>query len=80
MGRFKRWQVRSPGRFNPVVTLPPQTGEADAYLIAAAPGLLEALERLLHSYTLLAEHKPVRDMAETLGEVRHAIAKAKGEG
>jgi hypothetical protein len=54
-------------------------GEADARLIAAAPDLLSALERLEHSYMLLAEHKPVRDMAETLGEVRHAIVKARGE-
>lgn len=52
---------------------------ADASLIAAAPDLLAALERLEHSYMLLSTGKPVRDMAETLGEVHHALKKARGK-
>jgi len=51
---------------------------ANARLIAAAPDLLSALDRLAHSYRLLLARKPVRDVEETLAEVDHAIAKATG--
>ena len=40
--------------------------------------LVSALERLEYSYRLLAAGKPVRDMAETLGEVRNALKEARG--
>jgi hypothetical protein len=53
--------------------------DANASLIAAAPELLSAVERLEYSYALLLAGKPVRDAAETLAEARAAIRKAKGE-
>lgn len=52
--------------------------EANARLIAAAPDLLSALERIEYSYALLLAGKPVRDAAETLAECRAAIKKARG--
>lgn len=51
---------------------------ANARLIAAAPDLLLALERVTSSYYALLGRAPVRDAAETLAEAHAAIAKARG--
>ena len=49
-------------------------GENDSHLIAAAPRLLEALERLRK-----AEHAPRQEWIDALTLADKAIAKAKGE-
>lgn len=53
--------------------------DANARLIAAAPDLLSALERIARNFELLLAQKPVRDVSETLAEVNAAIDKATGE-
>jgi hypothetical protein len=53
--------------------------DKDANLVAAAPDLLLALERVEHALGLVFSKKPLRDMSETLAEARAAIKKAKGE-
>ena len=50
----------------------------NARLIAAAPDLLLALERITSSYHALLGRTPVRDAPETLAEADAAIAKARG--
>lgn len=52
---------------------------ANTRLIAAAPDLLLALERITTSYHALLGRTPVRDAAETLAEADAAIAKARGK-
>lgn len=52
---------------------------ANAHLIASAPDLLLALERITSSYRSLLTRRPVRDVDETLAEVDAAIRKARGE-
>lgn len=48
-------------------------GKANAYLIAAAPDMLEALEAMLQAFVPVS-----RCQAETTDKARAAIAKAKG--
>ena len=50
--------------------------EADAYLIAAAPDLLEALQHLLNT---MFDGPDESDAAHAVSKAREAIAKAKGE-
>lgn len=47
-------------------------------LIAAAPDLISALERMEFAFYLLLQSKPVSDAGEVLAEANAAIAKAKG--
>lgn len=54
-------------------------GQDNANLIAAAPDLLSALERLEYSYALMLAGKPVRDVSETLAEAHAAVKKARGQ-
>jgi hypothetical protein len=56
-----------------------QTTEANASLMAAAPDLLAALERVLeHGEPLNLYHERSED-AEVVNQARAAIAKAKGQ-
>lgn len=61
----------------------PSEAEANARLIAAAPELLEALERASAWLDVLDESGIASNKSDTLGDsiemVRAAIAKAKGE-
>ena len=57
--------------------VPPLENEANANLIASAPELLEALEKLLISYQNLKEFANPKSDSEKQAEA--AIAKARGE-
>lgn len=54
--------------------------EANAALISAAPDLYDALDRILADFRNVIASKPVRCADETIEEVKHALAKARGEG
>ena len=57
-----------------------ETTEANTWLIAAAPDLLAALERILarvETFNLLTEHG---DNAKVVEQARAAIGKARGQG
>jgi len=49
-----------------------------AELIAAAPDLISALERMESAFHLVLQGKPIRDADEVLAEAHVALAKAKG--
>jgi hypothetical protein len=51
----------------------------DAHLIAAAPDLYAALDRIQSSYQRIFSGGAERAMTETLEEARSALAKARGE-
>ena len=81
----RKWEVVAPTQGGgETVIVGEHTGidclkERDARLIAAAPELLEALERLHIATSLILQSKPVRDMDEALSEAVNVIAKARGE-
>lgn len=52
--------------------------QANARLIAAAPDLLAAVDRLLSSYQCLCAGTPVRDLDEVLVFAHNVLAKALG--
>lgn len=68
------------GATNPMMShfSPAQQMPANARLVAAAPDLLSATERLLSNFRGLLARTPVRDAAETIAEAEAAIAKATG--
>lgn len=77
------WMLRATGfqieaigeRLRPVATV--LTSRADARLIAAAPDLLTALVRLLH--TMEPDHSSKWAEGSEVEQARAAIAKATGE-
>lgn len=75
--------VKTRGPALPGHQIPENEGAANARLIAAAPKLLEMLERLLGELSYVHETGDVRDSirnaTEHMNEARAAIAEAKGE-
>lgn len=63
-----------------IVSMPTASFEPNAYLIAAAPELLAALECALLALEECANFTPTRTLPDSAAkDVRAAIAKAKGE-
>ncbi len=68
--------IAQPGRNFSTIN-PSQTLEANAHLIAAAPDMLEALDRLIRAVNV-----PIPDpliVMATLEQAKEAISKAKGD-
>ena len=63
-----------------IVKLPPtEVGKANARLIAAAPEMLEALEECYKYWVPAPENYNEHSYFPSIGRIREAIAKAKGE-